>query len=649
MKKSLLFATVAVLSVSVFAQDKSRAVYRDASGNAKMDQESNSAPIKQAKVPHEKAASTVAIGTSYNAYSILGDRQNQVIYNPAINTVGFVHRQNNGGGGGSGIISFDYSPDGGANWAINPFQLTPNLGGGDGNRYPNITIYNPVANTNLSNAYVVVTGPQLKTGTFSGASGWEGTFRSSASLTGANLDEQYMMLSTDVAGDYNEWGAAGLYTAANGVVFDATTNYDNAQTNLVADNYSKYFINRGVFNSSNNNFDWTVADTIIPNWYSTMNFTVGMLTNVASLPNMAWSPNGMIGYMVALGAEDNGSGNSMWRPYVMKTTDGGTIWNNVSDYDFSTDSILQCFIWGTNASNGNIQRPFFGSYDMVVDANGELRIFAEIASGFSNHPDSLNYTFAARQAGFLFEVATNGASWNVTFVDSILVDDYVWDTPNALSHYVRPQAARSQDGTKVFYTWLGVDPIIGSIERDLPDIFSVGHEVASGLWTPITDLSTGNNSNYTAAYQTMAVDAIENGSDKDWELPIVYGTAIGGSPLSNGLAAAQWNFIRGIGFNQADFTQTPLPNPCAVSVGELEVESTIFIYPNPTKGIIEIQLTNVKDFNYTIVDVVGNVIAKEKVFGSKTTINLSNRALGFYFVTIDSEKESVTKKVMLTK
>ena len=215
MKKSLLFATVAVLSVSVFAQDKSRAVYRDASGNAKMDQESNSAPIKQAKVPHEKAASTVAIGTSYNAYSILGDRQNQVIYNPAINTVGFVHRQNNGGGGGSGIISFDYSPDGGANWAINPFQLTPNLGGGDGNRYPNITIYNPVANTNLSNAYVVVTGPQLKTGTFSGASGWEGTFRSSASLTGANLDEQYMMLSTDVAGDYNEWGAAGLYTASN--------------------------------------------------------------------------------------------------------------------------------------------------------------------------------------------------------------------------------------------------------------------------------------------------------------------------------------------------------------------------------------------------------------------------------------------------
>jgi len=647
MKKYLLFATVSIMAVGIHAQDKSKAVYRDASGNEKMDQESNNVPIKQIAIPNEKAASTVILGTSSNVYTILGDRQNQVVYNPAINTVGFVHRQNAGGPGGSGIISFDYSTDGGASWTVNPFQLTPGLGGGNGNRYPNITIYNPTANTNPSNAYIVASGPQLQTGVSSGTNGWGGTFRSSSLLSGVNMDEQYTILSTDAVGDNNEWGAAGLYTAANGVVFDATTNIDNAQTNLVADNYSKYFINKGVFNATNNNFDWTVADTVVPTWYSTMNFTAGMLTNVAGLPNMAWSPNGMIGYMVALGAENNGSGNSMWRPYVMKTTDGGTVWNHVFDFDFSTDSILQCYIWPTT-SNPSIIRPFFSSYDMVVDANGELRIFAEIASGFSNHPDSLNYTFTAREAGFLFEVATNGAGWDVTFVDSILVDDYMWDTPNALSHFVRPQAARSQDGTKVFYTWLSSLPGL-STQRDFPDVYSVGHEVASGLWTPITNLSAGNNSSYIAAYQTMAVDVIENGSDKDWELPIVYGTAASGGPLTDGLAAAQWNFIRGIGFNQADFTQTPLPNPCSVSIEELKIENNSFIYPNPTNGMIEILLTNVNEFNYTIVDVVGNVIAKEKVVGSKTSLDISNRALGIYFVTIDTEKGSITKKIMLTK
>ena len=135
-----------------------------------------------------------------------------------------------------------------------------------------------------------MSGPQLQTGVTSAANGWGGTFRSSAMLNGTNPDEQYTNLSTDAVGDNNEWGAAGLFTAANGVVFDVTTNVDNAQTNLVADNYSNYFINKGVYNATNSNFDWTVAATVTPAWNTTQNFTVGMATNVAGLANMAWSP-----------------------------------------------------------------------------------------------------------------------------------------------------------------------------------------------------------------------------------------------------------------------------------------------------------------------------------------------------------------------
>jgi hypothetical protein len=98
--------------------------------------------------------------------------------------------------------------------------------------------------------------------------------------------------------------------------------------------------NKGVFNAINNNFDWT-ADTISPNWNTTMNFTSNSPTNVSGLANMAWSPNGMIGYMVTMGAAGS---NTMYRPYVMKTTDGGNNWNNVNDYDFSTNSVMQQYI-----------------------------------------------------------------------------------------------------------------------------------------------------------------------------------------------------------------------------------------------------------------------------------------------------------------
>ncbi len=649
MKKYLLLASVAIFAASVNAQDLSKAVYRDADRAAIIDQESNNVPIKQTTVPNEKAASTILLGTSYNVFSTLGDRQNQVVYNPTINTVAFVHRQNDQAAGGSGIISFDYSTDGGATWTVNPFQTTPGLDGGNsnGNRYPNVGIYAPTANT--TDAYIVNVGPSLANNA-AATNGWAKTFRATAKFDGSNLDETYISNSqVGAANDNNEWGAGGLYVTALGDAFYASTNSNN--TGLTSDDFlgssHDYFINRGVWNGGTNSFDWT-TDTIVPGWY-TDNLN-GPSTNIAGLMNMAWSIDGMTGYMVMIGADSNGTNNTMRRPYVVKTTDGGANWAVMPDFDFSTDPTFQCMIQPLN-TNPAIQRPFFSSFDIVVDANNQLRIFAEVLSGFSDVQDSSGFIFGAIQTQGLYEVATNSTGgWDVTFIDSIYVDDHPWDvSTSGLSHFVRPQASRSQDGTKIFYSWIGSDATL-STTREFPQVWSTGHDLTSGMWTPVMNLSNGNNSDFVAAYQTVAVDVIENGGDKQWELPIVYATAIGGSPLSDALTGTQWNFIKGIGFDQSEFTVTPPPTPCAVGVDENPlVGSDIAIYPNPTNGVISISINDVKEFNYSVVDVVGNVVATNHVNGSKTIIDLTTNAKGVYFVTIDTENGSITKKVMLTK
>jgi hypothetical protein len=657
MKKILLLASAVAMVVSTNAQDRSKAAYFDSKLDAKIDLDANNTLIKSSNIPAEKAASTVQVGSSYNCYTILGDRQNQVVYNPDINTVAFVHRQNNGLPGGSGIISLDYSTDGGATWTTNPFQTTPGMDAmtSNGNRYPNMGIYNPSANTNPANAYMLSVGPSLNT-TFANNNGWAKTFRTSFKLDSSDLDETYDYNS--VVGpnnDPNEWGAAGLYVTANGDAFYATTNWNNQGAAGSEDPnfdvpalYHDYFIHHGVWNGTNNNFDWTV-DTITPNWYTTSGdgSVGGTQANVAGLPNMAWSPDGNTGYMVIMGADSNTNQNTMYRPYVMKTTDGGTTWNRHADFDFSSNTVFQCYTWGLN-TNQSIQRPFFSSYDIVVDANNELRIFGEVNSGFSEHPDSLNYTFAARQAGFLFEVATNGSGWDVTFIDSVLVDDHVYDGTNNASHFVRPQASRSQDGTKLFYTWIGSDLLL-SQEREFPDVWSIGHDVSGGMWTPITVLTTGTNANYVSAYQTMSVDVIENGTEKAYELPIVYGTDISGNALSDIAAPAQWHFLRGAGFDNSEFTVTRAANSCTVGIEEEvdAVRSTVF--PNPTNGLFEIRLSDNTNFTYTIVDVLGNLVQTETIIGSNAVVDLSNNAKGAYFVNISTETSSVTHKVMLTK
>lgn len=658
MKKYLLFASAAFFAVAANAQDKSKAVLMDVNRMAKIDVSIPNQFVKTPKTPISKAASAVSIGTAYNVYGILGDRQNQVAYNPAINTLAFVHRQNNGGPGGpnaSGIISFDYSTDGGATWTVNPFQTTPTGSGAlwNGNRYPNIAIYNPTGNTSPANAYVVEAGPGLETGTNSGENGWANTFRATHKLNGDSLDETYNFNSYSTQNDPNEWGAAGLYVTANGDAWYASTNNNNSSNTApnpaydVADNYSKYFLTKGVWNNTTHKYDWTTVDTIVPGWNTTLNN--GNAYNMGGLMNMAWSVDGNTGYFVVMGSWGT---NTMYRPYVMKTTDAGATWTQYADYDFSNNALLQCMVWPTNGTQAI--RPFFSSYDVVVDDNDQLKIFGEINSGFTDHPDSLGYTFAAIQAGQLYETSTNSAGgWDVTFIDSVYVDDYEFDGANQLKHYVRPQAARSQDGSKLFYTWLGVNPIFGASEREFPDVFSTGHELSSNKWTPITNLTTGvPGAENVMAYQTMAVDVIENGNDKSWELPIVFVTLPNGQALGNnsGTNPVQFKYAKGIGFDQAEFTRTAIVDPCAVSVDELALaEGDVSVYPNPTNGVVVINVADASKFNYTIIDVVGNVIANNNVNSNRTTIDLTNNALGVYFVTINTDNGSITKKVMLTK
>jgi len=591
--------------------------------------------FKPQKGPIDKASVGIPIGTSANIHSIVRDRQNQVVYNKDINTIAFGHRQNNGSPGNPDIISFDYSTDGGSTWTINRFQMTPTLDG-TGNNYPSTGIYNPISNTDTNNAFIVQTGTK---------STFDKSFRSSAKLDGTLLDETYS--SNSIIGpssSSNEHGGYGLYVTSLGDAWYVSSNWNiTGDVNLhLTGSYHDYFITKGVFNSGNNNFDWITTDTITPSWYSTPT-TTGYYTNLATSPNMAWSLDGLTGYMVTMGADSSGNNNSMWRPYIMKTTDGGSNWVRFPDFDFSTDASIQNYIWSLNTNPSEI-RPFFGDFDVVVDNNNELRIICELHSGFSGHPDSLSYYFAAKESKFLFEIATNTGSgtYDITFVDSVYADDYMYDgSPSAREHLIRPQASRSQDGSKIFYTWLTTESLLGP-NNEFPSIRAVGHELSTNNWTAVTNLSLSNNSEYTACYQTMAVDVIENGQDKTWELPIVYVTAAGGSPLSNASNPGQYYFLKGVGFDQIDF------QPASINDKD-DLSNNIVLYPNPTKDVVTIKIKDASRFNFVVRDVLGRKVAEDKVNGSKVEIDLSNNTKGIYFVEIHNAKDKVIKKLLLTE
>ena len=75
----------------------------------------------------------------------------------------------------------------------------------------------------------------------------------------------------------------------------------------------------------------------------------------------------------------------------------------------------------------------------------------------------------------------------------------------------------------------------------------------------------------------------------------------------------------------------------SLGVNAFETSSAIFIYPNPTKGIINIAIPSNFGLpnSYTIYNSVGQIINhKEVLFQSDLTINTSSLSNGIYFITV---------------
>lgn len=70
------------------------------------------------------------------------------------------------------------------------------------------------------------------------------------------------------------------------------------------------------------------------------------------------------------------------------------------------------------------------------------------------------------------------------------------------------------------------------------------------------------------------------------------------------------------------------------------------IYPNPTNGIVNLQsaILNVNSFEISVYDQFGKLISKSK---SNPIVDLSNLANGVYFLNINTDQGSTTKKVTL--
>lgn len=513
------------------------------------------------------AISFIPIGSSYNIYTILLDEQNQVAYNPDIDAVAFVHRQNDGTPGGSGGLAFDRSIDGGDTWDDN-YIVTPGFNGGTfptvtGNRYPSITIWNPAGNTDPANAYAVMTGPSLTSGT---AYSWGDIMAHSAKLDdGSNVSEAYTNVVPGVQTDFHPYG---LTTDANGTMWSISTYYTGATTD-----YDVYNVNKGTFNTSTNSVDWSLGDFVIdPDYF--LDPADG--SNVGGYGwNIAFGPDGNTGYAVFLGSENSCVFQGI-QPIAYKTTDAGANWSRLPDFDFRTLTAFQDYLIPTSTGE---QIPFFTSIDIVVDQDDRLHMFSNVLPRSSSANDSLYFIWVGAGTEGMFHLTNStGADWTCTLIDSVMTED---GAVGSVGHPTRTNIARTADGSKVFFAWSASDAEIVST-NDLPNLRIRGYDVATGDYTFTREPTAGSAVDGSVFFPTTAELVTENGDDWDYEVNTVFTI-----PRGDDVSPTDHYYIKGAGFNDSEFGLTAPPatadfsfvvNGCVASFTNLSIDADTYIW-----------------------------------------------------------------------
>lgn len=113
------------------------------------------------------------------------------------------------------------------------------------------------------------------------------------------------------------------------------------------------------------------------------------------------------------------------------------------------------------------------------------------------------------------------------------------------------------------------------------------------------------------------------------------------------------NFVASCNASAADLTTSKTVS-VTVGIAELnKLNAAVSVFPNPSNGIINVSIDDLglTDVQISVYNVIGDLVSSETIANTankaNTSFDLGSDASGIYFVTISTEKATLSKKVMV--
>lgn len=475
-------------------------------------------PVPMAPLTTSGCSPTDAMGTASNIFTLILNEANPLTVSNELNTIIFVHRNDASVfGGHSGQLRYDISTNGGASWTLNQGLLNPTaVNGTNAARYPSVNIYNPPANTNPNNAYLSYIGPTV-------AATWNGVVSGVRRLNGTGNTENY-----NQAGATQTLIPRSMVKGIPGVYWSIDAVWNGTVIN-------GFRVHKGTWNGGTNDVVWSVNNTITP----TFNTLFDGSPKVADF-QIAFDPSGATGWICIQTHVTPGPSDFSFFPVFYQSVDSGATWTGPITVDLGQYPCIT-----SNIQTGNFATTAF-DLDLTVDMHGNPHAIMPIANG--NNSYALFFT----QWHAMYDITLLDGVWNPIFLREVSRGRGTWGVaPNTVTLDMESQASRTDDGSKVFFTWCDADSTLAQAVQDTsPNLFSMAYDVQTRRWTTRKDF-TGCHPTWDGLIMFPKLSENVLGTSGLYRLPAVFARLNGtGSTLD----PASFHYLDSLCYTDAEFT-----------------------------------------------------------------------------------------------